>query len=1103
MKAKFSKSALSVILALVMVISMITVGIVSATSAKVEIAEASAANLLEIWFTRPSSWTNIPNVHFWGGNTATSWPGQAMTYKYDNDFGQKVYYTTIDGTSKYIIFNNGAGSYQTVDTSVSGKVVAYYVSGNETSSSATVKSWDRIPDPLIVITYSLVIDGGTPVDVTSGTATVTLTAGTHTFIVNETQGSSTQPVKNGAFTAAEAGTYKVTFNSGNYACTFTKVVPSKVYFTDNTNGKWIAGDEAVITANGTVMTKTVDEHTGWTVWTASIAVDPNESIAYKRVSKLDNSKVWNTWNTTYDANNPCYVASGYDNTSNTGEGANGTAPTIPEGTVTDYWYGIWADPKGNGNIKDFIKIYAADLYGSTDYYLYLPSYANRSALTIYTSLYELKIGSTPVPRATAATVNLSSNNAYNLSYKRYETDSVHDNFKLHVVSTTGTSALLLTTKADLYTGTTAAYAVKEDDPTVPDFPLIAKYKESTSTKGDYLCYDSTGNLLNPVDKETGETLTGLKKIKGRGNSTFEASMRLYGKYAYNITLNDKAKLIPDCESQKKYSLLANNADETLLRNVTVYGIADQIGMPYTPNTRLVDMYDNGNYIGAYVLTEKVEYGKNTLIPTATSSDKMNEDILAVGKGIDYDSLKQVKGTYTAKSGTKYQYQYNAASEAGKTYEYDGTEVTIGEGEEAKTYTLDETYMKKGDFLLEHEIDARYDREATWFISGRTGQAVVPKYPEFATQKQVQWMIEEYDALETAVFAKNYTTVSQLADVETFADVYLIQELTMNLDAAATSYNILGGGSYEKLIAAPLWDYDWAAGQYNGEKLTTDGKVDVADTSKVFVKKKSVKIDSSDGRTQSIPNLQAKMTEMTDFWTLCKKEWTNDFKHVLDSYLGDGKTLLGTSLPAYRSAAAMNESRWGSLQKNYNGARSTDPMAATWGTRSTTAYNKGSNSFGVGAFFASGSAFSYDNTVYYLNDWLTQRSEFMSKSTSLGGMGLYDQTLYVEPTEPPTEAPTDPPTEAPTAAPTDAPTEAPTTAPVTYLLGDADGDGDITIMDATAIQRRLVGYSVKDPLGVDLRGCIVEDSLSIVDATAIQRKLVGYSDKYGIGTEKTV
>ena len=181
----------------------------------------------------------------------------------------------------------------------------------------------------------------------------------------------------------------------------------------------------------------------------------------------------------------------------------------------------------------------------------------------------------------------------------------------------------MTTKMELYTGLAAAYAVKEDGQTA-DYEGVAAYKSTVSTKGDYLFYDESGALKNSTDKETGKVLTGLKKIKGRGNSTFEASMRLYGKYAYNITLTDKAKLIEGCESSKKYCLLANNADESLMRNTTIFGIADEIGLKYTPNTRLIDLYDNGNYLGAYVITEKVEYGKSTLIKDANSLDKTNE-----------------------------------------------------------------------------------------------------------------------------------------------------------------------------------------------------------------------------------------------------------------------------------------------------------------------------------------------------------------------------------------------------------------------------------------------------------------------------------------------
>lgn len=1038
MKAKFaSKSVISIVLSLLMVISMVTVGIVSATSAQVDVAE-SAASTMEVYFTKPSNWSAV-KLHYWGGASSTNWPGADMTKKYTNDMNEDVYYLTIPGDTTGIIFNNGSGT-QTADLTVTGKsVVAYYWNG-----SAAVL-WPDQPAP-------------------SGSGS------------SETTAPTDPP--------ADAPT---------------------VYFADCSSGRWIESDEATILANDVAMTKSIDEHTGHTVWYAKIAVNNGGNVTFKRVSKLNNSTVWNTWSGTFYTANPCYNADG-------DSGSFGTAPTLPAGTATDYWYGIWADPKGDGNVKDFVKIYAADYYTSpTDYYLYLPSYANRSALKIYTALYDLKIGGVSVPRATATTLNLTGS-TYSISYKRYTTGSTH-NDKLHVISTTGTSALLLTTKTDLYAGLTSAYAVQADGST-PDFNMISAYKDSTSNKGDYLCYDAQGKLLNATDKVTGEPLTGLKKIKGRGNSTFEASMRLYGKYAYNITLTDKAKLIAGCESSKKYSLLANNADESLMRNYVIYDIADTIGMPYTPNTRLVDMFDNGNYIGAYVLTEKVEYGKNTLIPDAKSLDKTNEDILAEGKGIDYDGLKQKEATYTAKSGTTYRYQYSY-NPSGAAYEFDGTTVTIGEGEEAETYTLDETYMKKHDFLLEHEIDARYGREATWFISNRTKQAVVPKYPEFATQKEVQWMIEEYDALETAVHNKNYAAFSQIADAETFADVYLIQELTMNLDACATSYNILGGGSYDKLMAAPLWDYDWTSGQYNGKKLTTDGQVDVGDYSKVFVKKKSVKIESGDSRTQSVPNLQAKMTQMSDFWNLCKKEWTNDFVPVLNSYLGDNNTLLGVNLPLFRSAANMNESRWGAMAKNYAGARSSDPMAATWGTRSTSGYVKGSNNFGIGSFYAGSSASNYDSTVYFLNDWLTKRQANMSTS-----MGLYDASLIEpDPTEPPTEAPTaaptDAPTDAPTEAPTDAPTDAPTEAPTQpstdkpydpeteFLLGDVDGDGIITVMDATKLQQIIAGYTdgFSDVDKMGQRSKISSETLSIMDATSIQRYCAGYDDGHGIGAVK--
>ena len=65
-----------------------------------------------------------------------------------------------------------------------------------------------------------------------------------------------------------------------------------------------------------------------------------------------------------------------------------------------------------------------------------------------------------------------------------------------------------------------------------------------------------------------------------------------------------------------------------------------------------------------------------------------------------------------------------------------------------------------------------------------------------------------------------------------------------------------------------------------------------------------------------------------------------------------------------------------------------------------------------------------------------------------------------------------------------------------ILGDADGDGAVTILDVTRIQRHLVQHnpSIEE---ANMKSAIVsgEDALSIVDATLIQRFLAGIIERF--------
>ena len=70
-----------------------------------------------------------------------------------------------------------------------------------------------------------------------------------------------------------------------------------------------------------------------------------------------------------------------------------------------------------------------------------------------------------------------------------------------------------------------------------------------------------------------------------------------------------------------------------------------------------------------------------------------------------------------------------------------------------------------------------------------------------------------------------------------------------------------------------------------------------------------------------------------------------------------------------------------------------------------------------------------------------------------------------------------------------------TAASSYIRGDADGDGAATIMDATAIQRKLGGIPTYafDERAADVDG----NGVTITDVTWIQRYLAGMGNKYHI------
>lgn len=94
-------------------------------------------------------------------------------------------------------------------------------------------------------------------------------------------------------------------------------------------------------------------------------------------------------------------------------------------------------------------------------------------------------------------------------------------------------------------------------------------------------------------------------IKLRGNST-----SLADKPAYNISFSSKKKVFENANSGKKWCLLANAFDKTLLRNKLATDFGAYLGNVATPESHYVDLYINGKLQGSYLMSEPAENGRS-------------------------------------------------------------------------------------------------------------------------------------------------------------------------------------------------------------------------------------------------------------------------------------------------------------------------------------------------------------------------------------------------------------------------------------------------------------------------------------------------------------
>lgn len=96
------------------------------------------------------------------------------------------------------------------------------------------------------------------------------------------------------------------------------------------------------------------------------------------------------------------------------------------------------------------------------------------------------------------------------------------------------------------------------------------------------------------------------EFRGRGNSTWN-----FAKTPYRFKMGKKTSVC-GMKKAKTFALIANYIDQTLMRNAVCLWTAGELGLPFSNHCVPVNVYINGRYRGAYMLTEKIGTGSGSV-----------------------------------------------------------------------------------------------------------------------------------------------------------------------------------------------------------------------------------------------------------------------------------------------------------------------------------------------------------------------------------------------------------------------------------------------------------------------------------------------------------
>lgn len=127
-----------------------------------------------------------------------------------------------------------------------------------------------------------------------------------------------------------------------------------------------------------------------------------------------------------------------------------------------------------------------------------------------------------------------------------------------------------------------------------------------------------GVTIKIVNPDGSVSYEGTTSFRGRGNSTWN-----YPKKPYAIKLDKKASIL-GMPKHKRWVLLANWMDRTMMRNRVAFKLGECTQLEWTPRGEYVELVLNGKHLGNYLLCEQVKIDENRV--NIAEIDAESEDI---------------------------------------------------------------------------------------------------------------------------------------------------------------------------------------------------------------------------------------------------------------------------------------------------------------------------------------------------------------------------------------------------------------------------------------------------------------------------------------------